>query len=147
VLFNLGGVVGGLVLGWLADRHSPHKVLWITYGFGAICVGSIGFLGFSIPLIMSVIMVAGFCGVGGQSVANALAATSYPTSMRATGIGWALGIGRAGSIVGPVVGGIALSLGFDLRDIFLTAAVPALVAALAIALLGRLVRARAASGR
>jgi hypothetical protein len=46
-----------------------------------------------------------------------------------------------------VVGGIALSLGFDLRDIFLTAAVPALVAALAIALLGRLVRARAASGR
>jgi AAHS family 4-hydroxybenzoate transporter-like MFS transporter len=147
VLFNLGGVVGGLVLGWLADRHSPHKVLWITYGFGAICVGSIGFLGFSIPLIMSVIMVAGFCGVGGQSVANALAATSYPTSMRATGIGWALGIGRAGSIVGPVVGGIALSLGFDLRDIFLTAAVPALVAALAIAQLGRLVRARAASAR
>ena len=96
VLFNLGGVVGGLVLGWLADRHSPHKVLWITYGFGAICVGSIGFLGFSIPLIMSVIMVAGFCGVGGQSVANALAATSYPTSMRATGIGWALGVGRRG---------------------------------------------------
>jgi AAHS family 4-hydroxybenzoate transporter-like MFS transporter len=96
---------------------------------------------------MSVIMVAGFCGVGGQSVANALAATSYPTSMRATGIGWALGIGRAGSIVGPVVGGIALSLGFDLRDIFLTAAVPALVAALAIAQLGRLVRARAASAR
>jgi AAHS family 4-hydroxybenzoate transporter-like MFS transporter len=147
VLFNLGGVIGGLVLGWLSDRHNPYKVLWIAYAFGALCVGSIGFLGFSIPLIMAVIAVAGFCGVGGQGVANALAAISYPTSMRATGVGWALGIGRAGSIVGPVVGGIALSLGFGLREIFLTAAVPALVAALAIALLGQLLRGRAARAR
>ena len=48
--------------------------------------------------------------IGGQTGANVLAASIYPTFIRSTGVGWALGIGRIGSIVGPVLGGLMLSL-------------------------------------
>ena len=84
------------------------------------------------------IFVAGFCIVGGQIAANALAAGYYPTSVSATGVGWALGIGRIGSIVGPLVGGILLSLKWSAGEVFVAAAAAALCAALAAFSLGRL---------
>ena len=68
--------------------------------------------------------------VGGQTASNALAADFYPTAIRATGIGWALGIGRIGSILGPILGGVLLSYG-DARRVFWAAAVPAVIAACA----------------
>jgi len=63
--------------------------------------------------------------VGGQIASNALAATYYPTTMRSTGVGWALGIGRVGSIVGPLVGGIMISNQVGVQALFTTAAIPA----------------------
>jgi AAHS family 4-hydroxybenzoate transporter-like MFS transporter len=76
--------------------------------------------------------------VGGQIAANALAAGYYPTAVRATGVGWALGIGRVGSIIGPLVGGILLSLKWSAAEVFMTAAGAALCAALAALALSRL---------
>jgi AAHS family 4-hydroxybenzoate transporter-like MFS transporter len=67
--------------------------------------------------------------VGGQSGANVLAAEFYPTGIRATGSGWAMGIGRAGSIVGPIVGGVLLSSQLGMRRVFWVAALPPLIAA------------------
>jgi len=101
-------------------------------------VGAIGQLGHSAALVTSAIIVAGFCIVGGQIAANALAAGFYPTSVRATGVGWALGIGRVGSIVGPLVGGALLSLKWSAGEVFVAAAMAALCAALAAFSLGRL---------
>jgi AAHS family 4-hydroxybenzoate transporter-like MFS transporter len=68
---------------------------------------------------------------------NALAAEFYPTAVRSTGVGWALGIGRIGSIVGPVVGGLFIALGWSTDRIFVAAAVPAALAALAVFLIGQ----------
>ena len=101
-------------------------------------VGAIGQLGHSAVLVTSAIFVAGFCVVGGQIAANALAAAFYPTAVRATGVGWALGIGRVGSIIGPLVGGILLSLKWSAAEVFVTAAGAALCAALASLALSRL---------
>jgi AAHS family 4-hydroxybenzoate transporter-like MFS transporter len=84
------------------------------------------------------IFVAGFCVIGGQIAANALTAAFYPTAVRATGVGWALGIGRVGSIIGPLVGGILLSMKWNAADVFMTAAGAALCAALAAFALSRL---------
>jgi AAHS family 4-hydroxybenzoate transporter-like MFS transporter len=85
------------------------------------------------------IMAAGIGAgtVGAQNCNNGVAAKLYPTSIRATGVGWALAVGRIGSIVGPVVGGILLSTKVDIRTIFLVAAVPPLVAAGAYLAMGR----------
>jgi AAHS family 4-hydroxybenzoate transporter-like MFS transporter len=84
------------------------------------------------------IFAAGFCMVGGQIAANALAAGFYPTSIRATGVGWALGIGRVGSIIGPLVGGVLLTMKWSAGAVFMAAAGAALCAALAAFSLSRL---------
>jgi AAHS family 4-hydroxybenzoate transporter-like MFS transporter len=84
------------------------------------------------------IFAAGFCIVGGQIAANALAAGFYPTAVRATGVGWALGIGRVGSILGPLVGGALLIAKWSTQAVFMAAAIAALCAALAAFSLGRI---------
>jgi AAHS family 4-hydroxybenzoate transporter-like MFS transporter len=71
---------------------------------------------------------AGFGVAGSQVGVNALAAAYYPTASRATGVSWANGVGRIGSVLGSMVGGFLLSLGWDLSTIFSVAAIPALVA-------------------
>jgi AAHS family 4-hydroxybenzoate transporter-like MFS transporter len=62
-----------------------------------------------------------------------LSSEFYPTRIRSTGVGWALGIGRIGSIVGPLVGGLLLSQSTPMRDVFWAAVIPALAATLAAA--------------
>jgi len=99
-----------------------------------------------VVFVAMAIFAAGFCMVGGQIAANALAATFYPTSIRATGVGWALGIGRAGSIVGPLVGGALLSMKWSVAEVFMTAAGAALCAALAALSLSRLAGMGGSSG-
>jgi AAHS family 4-hydroxybenzoate transporter-like MFS transporter len=129
--FQVGGTAGTLLLGRLFDRFAPFVVLAATYVGASAFVLLIGAVGVSLRLLFLTIFGAGFCVVGGQCAANALAAESYPTSIRSTGVGWALGVGRIGSIVGPLVGGVLLSLDWPARSIFLFAAAPVLVAALA----------------
>ena len=74
------------------------------------------------------VFASGVGVIGGQTVSNALTADFYPTAIRSTGIGWALGIGRIGSILGPILGGFLLSYGGSARRVFWFAAVPALIA-------------------
>lgn len=136
VLLNAGGIVGGLALGWCVDRRGPYALLTAAFVLAAVCVALIGAVGSSIPLIMTVVFVAGFFVIGSQFCMNALAAAFYPTGIRATGVGWALGIGRIGSIVGPVVGGWVIALGWDASQLFLAAAAPALLSSLAVLLIG-----------
>ena len=138
-MLQVGGVVGVVTLGRLIDRFS-FRALALTYLVASGAIFSIGYAGHSIGLATVAIFATGFCIVGGQTAANALAATFYPTAVRATGVGWALGIGRIGSIVGPLVGGALLALHWASRDLFAAAAVPAVVAAaaaLGLALMAR----------
>jgi AAHS family 4-hydroxybenzoate transporter-like MFS transporter len=96
-------------------------------------IAGIGFSGSSVAAIVATVFGAGFCIVGAQIGANAMAAGYYPTAIRSTGVGWALGIGRIGSIVGPWVGGLILSLEWKTSSLFLTAVVPAVIASAAAA--------------
>src|SRR6476660_4549891 len=99
-MLQVGGVVGTFALGSIIDRFS-FRALALVYFLAVFAVGAIGQLGHSVVFVTMAIFAAGFCIVGGQIAANALAAGFYPTAVRATGVGWALGIGRVGSIVGP----------------------------------------------
>lgn len=142
-IFWIGGLIGNLLLGWLVDRHGFGPTLAVNLLAGAAGVALIGQVSGSIPLAGLVIAVAGFCILGGQSALNALAAAFYPTSVRSTGAGWALGIGRLGSIFGPVIGGELMRLGWTTADLLVAAAAPCLVALacnLLLWLLGRLPR-------
>jgi AAHS family 4-hydroxybenzoate transporter-like MFS transporter len=136
-MLQVGGVIGTFALGSIIDRFS-FRALALVYFIAVFAVGAIGQLGHSAVLVTIAIFIAGFCIVGGQIAANALAAGFYPTAVRATGVGWALGIGRIGSIVGPLIGGILLSLKWNPGEVFLAAAGAALCAALAAFALSRM---------
>jgi MFS transporter, AAHS family, 4-hydroxybenzoate transporter len=138
-MLQVGGVVGSFALGSVIDRFS-FRALALVYFIAVFAISAIGQFGHSAVFVTIAIFAAGFCTVGGQIAANALAAGFYPTSLRATGVGWALGIGRVGSIIGPLVGGVLLAQKWSPAAVFLAAAAAALCASLAALGLSRLVR-------
>jgi AAHS family 4-hydroxybenzoate transporter-like MFS transporter len=123
-----GGMAGNLLLGWMIDRHGFGRVLVSVFACASLAIAAIGQVAGVMPSALAAIAVAGFCVIGGQAALNAVAAIYYPTAIRTTGIGWAMGIGRLGSILGPVVGGELLRLNWASGDLFLAAAVPPLLA-------------------
>lgn len=136
-MLQIGGVVGTFALGSVIDRFS-FRALALVYFIAVFAVAAIGQLGHSVVFVTMAIFAAGFCMVGGQIAANALAAGFYPTSVRSTGVGWALGIGRVGSIIGPLVGGALMTAKWSTGSVFMAAATAAFCAALAAFSLSRL---------
>ena len=136
-LLQIGGVVGAFTLGPLVDRYGPGLVLGSAFATAAVCVMVIGLAGSSVPVTL---VAAGLCGIGtigAQNCNNGVAAKFYPAAIRATGVGWALAVGRIGSILGALIGGALLTTGIDNRTLFLLAALPPLCAALAYIGMGR----------
>ncbi|HMI98088.1 MAG TPA: aromatic acid/H+ symport family MFS transporter [Micropepsaceae bacterium] len=134
---QFAGVAAAFAMGPLVDRYGPQRVLPVAFIIAALCIAGIGLAGSAVAFTMVMAFGIGIGTVGAQNCNNGVAAKFYPTSIRATGVGWALAVGRIGSIVGPVVGGILLSTHVDIRTIFLFAAIPPLVATLAYLAMGR----------
>lgn len=131
-------VLGALCLARLITLYGYFRVLPISYLLGAAGIALIGQVASSADLLFAVVFVVGFCAIGGLNGINALAVASYPFHLRSTGIGWALGVGRFGSILAPVIGGMLLARHWSVEAMFLLASVPALVLVLALLLLRRL---------
>jgi len=126
VLLNLGGIIGSIIMGRISDRRGPFRILALAYGGGTIAVAGVGLMiGSSVPVLLSAIFVVGLCVTGAQLNIVALAANYYPIYMRSTGIGWSMGMGRVGSIVGPTVGGVLVAFGLVRGQLFYVAAIPA----------------------
>jgi AAHS family 4-hydroxybenzoate transporter-like MFS transporter len=142
-LFQAGGVISTLLGGRAVDAYGAYRVLTPAYFFAGLAIAAIGFAVASPPLLLLVATVAGFCLIGGQTGVNALASTFYPTFIRSTGVGWALGVGRIGSIAGPGVGGILIALKWPTTAIFIIGGIAALCAAVALFAMGHTPAARA----
>jgi MFS transporter, AAHS family, 4-hydroxybenzoate transporter len=136
VAMTIGGFAGTLGMGWLLDRFSIERMMAVNY---AVAAGFIALLavvaGERWPMAL-ISVAAGFCIVGGQTGANALVAYRHPTYVRATALAWALGAGRIASIVGPLLAGLVISLGWSSRSTFFLAVIPALCASGTVLLLG-----------
>jgi MFS transporter, AAHS family, 4-hydroxybenzoate transporter len=130
-IFSVGGIIGSLVQGPLLSGSCARWVLPIEFATSAVLIALLAFAGDSFALMLVLALVLGLCVSGAQAGLNALAASFYPTAIRATGVGWASGIGRIGSIIGPTLGGALLSMQWTPRQIFLAATLPALGAATA----------------
>jgi AAHS family 4-hydroxybenzoate transporter-like MFS transporter len=136
VLFSLGGAIGALLLAQLMSKHGSRQMLTWFFSLAAfLCVGVVRLGGSSSLFIMLVIFLSGFLTISAQVGLNATAAGIYPTDIRATGVGWALGLGRVGAITGPVIGGVLASLRLDIQGYFLIFGLLLTVAAVAVALL------------
>jgi len=136
-LLQVGALIGTLLIGAGLDRFAGNWLLVPAYLLGSLSIAAIGvFSSISLGLTTLAVLLAGFGIIGGQTAGNALAAQTYPTQIRSTGVGWALGIGRIGSIIGPLVAAGLLLVHVSVKGIFLVSAVPALLAAGAIAFFG-----------
>jgi AAHS family 4-hydroxybenzoate transporter-like MFS transporter len=136
-MFPAGGVLGALLWGRMIDRYWPPTVLATAYAVFAICTALIGPSSVFFAMLVIVLLGAGI-GAGGQMATNAFGGIVYPTPMKATGIGWMLGVGRTGSMIGPLLGGAMLALHWSVSEILLATAIPATIAALSAYLIGRM---------
>ncbi|MDV2455947.1 MFS transporter [Acinetobacter towneri] len=128
---NIGGMIGAIGGGALADRFHIKKVLTIMFICGA---AALILLGFNSPQIVlyTLIAVAGAATIGSQILLYTFVAQYYPSTVRSTGMGWASGIGRIGAIVGPVLTGALLTMNLPHQMNFFAIAIPGVIAALAI---------------
>jgi AAHS family 4-hydroxybenzoate transporter-like MFS transporter len=138
-LTTVGGIVAAFFIGPMMDRRGPFATLAVVYLLGAVFMtGFAGAVsGASSRLLLVAAFLAGTCVTGGQMSVIALAAVLYPPRIRSVGVGWALGIGRVGGIVGPLAVGSALGAGHPPRAVFLAMAAGLLVAAAAVVALAR----------
>jgi AAHS family 4-hydroxybenzoate transporter-like MFS transporter len=137
---QLGGTIGAFGLAWLIARGGFMPMLTLTFAVATVSIALIGQPGLSLLLLGFIVFVAGWAVIGGQPGLNALSATFYPTYLRSTGLGWGLGIGRIGSIVGPYIGGVLIGLQWGPQELFYATAVPALISTLTIIALSFTIR-------
>ena len=129
-LFALGGVFGTPVAGLLVSRFAARNVLPTALVGSAITLSAVGSATQSIALVVMLLGFAGFFLGVASSGLIALAPLLYSTAIRSTGLGWAMGIGRLGSFVGPLAIGLLVDRGWQIADSFIALGVPALCASL-----------------
>ena len=131
-MFQLGGTVGALLVGWLMDRWNANRVIAVSYVLGALMLVTLGLNGLTSASLALLVAGVGFFLSGAQTGLNGFAPGVYPTQARATGVSWMLGMGRLGSILGSSIGGVLLSSGWGFEGIFAALALPAVIAGLSI---------------
>jgi AAHS family 4-hydroxybenzoate transporter-like MFS transporter len=145
-LTTVGGIVAAFITGPAMDRIGAYRTLGVFYLAGAVFVAATGIaLGAPLWVLTIANFLAGCAISGGQKSLIALAAVFYPASVRATGVGWALGIGRVGGILGPIVVGAALAAHWSAGAVFYAMAVPVLAAGFAVLYLDRRYKTRGAA--
>ena len=137
VLLNGGGALGTATLGHLLDRYGVFKVMAISYFIGGIAIVTVGW-GTSPAVLIPAIFISGTCMMGAQCAMYAAVAMVYPTAIRAAGVGTTMGWGRLGSIIGPAVGTVFVTLNWPITAIFLAASAPIFAASSIIYLVGRI---------
>ncbi|MCB1678881.1 MAG: MFS transporter [Halioglobus sp.] len=129
---NAGGLCGIL---WLGYRSAVSGLRFMIAAFmvtAGILMMAFGFLGNNVAALMAVAVAMGFFGQAGFIGLYSVAARLYPAHVRATGIGWAIGLGRIGAIIGPSVAGLLIGLGWERPNYFMVLAIPFFVGATAI---------------
>ncbi|HEN8800858.1 MFS transporter [Pseudomonas sp. CM25] len=135
-LFQFGGVLSAVGVGWAMDRFNPHKVIGIFYLLAGVFAYAVGQSLGNITLLATLVLIAGMCVNGAQSAMPSLAARFYPTQGRATGVSWMLGIGRFGAILGAWSGATLLGLGWNFEQVLTALLVPAGLAAVGVIVKG-----------
>ena len=134
VAFSVGGIFGAVGLARLIDKSRSYRGLVVTFFAAAVSIAGIGLLVSNWYALLAVTFLCGLLTVGGNIVLSAYSATVYPTAIRSTGVGWVVGWGRVGAIVGALFGTALVKAGLSIQSAYLIAAIPAVIGGVAIAL-------------
>ena len=131
---NIGGMLGAIGGGYMADRFNLAKVLCTLFFSGAI---ALFLLSYSLPtfILYICIAIAGAASIGGQILLLAYMSQFYSSNIRATGLGMALGVGRLGAILGPILCGWLLSLNLPINYNFIALAIPCVIAVISVSMI------------
>ncbi|MDH3415446.1 MAG: MFS transporter [Gammaproteobacteria bacterium] len=129
-LFNLGGVIGVWILGILSTRWKLTNIVFTLMFSASVFMVIFAAMPGDIDLLLTLIFIIGLLQQGGFTGLYAAAAKAYPTSMRSTGIGWSIGLGRFGAVAGPAVAGYLIAGGLDMAANFYIFAVPLAISAI-----------------
>ncbi|TAE55914.1 MAG: MFS transporter [Bacteroidetes bacterium] len=130
-VFNLGAFAGILTQGYFSSKLGLEPVLAFFFFLTAFLMLVFGGISDSI-LILVFLGLIGFGIQGGFVGLYSVAARLYPTEIRSTGIGWAIGIGRLGAMAGPLLGGLLVTMQLSMAQHFYVFAAPALLAGVAV---------------
>lgn len=125
-LYHFGGTLGGIAVSVLLNRFG-FAAIAVLFGLAAPAIAAIGMDGLSTTALTYISGFAGLAVLGAQFGNNACSGLIYPTEARSQGVGWALGIGRIGSIVGPYVGGVLVAMNMPMQELFLWASLPMVI--------------------
>ena len=128
---NVGATVGSILMGWVADQWGVGKSLILFFLVAFVTITSLGYA-MNMTILYILVAVAGAATVGTQNLTHSYTSQFYPVTIRSTALGWALGVGRIGAILGPIIGGILLASGLTLQLNFIVFASPGVIAALAV---------------
>ena len=129
--FNLGAVPGILVLAFLTTRLSLVPLLSLFFVSASAVLAYVGLAEPSgLDSLMVLMFVGGVFLHGGFTCLYALATKTYPSDIRAAGVGWAAGLGRTGAIVSPLLAAMLISMGWGMYSLFLVFALPLLAGGL-----------------
>ncbi|MGH8264135.1 MAG: MFS transporter [Steroidobacterales bacterium] len=140
VLIQAGGIVSGLLMAWGVDRGKTVLSMVTAYACTAVGLGLFLVLASTGPGWWILLFVIGWGSSGTQFALNALAAAFYPPVIRSTGIGWAVGIGRIGAILGPLAGGLPFIKTLPTSDILGLMVIPVFLCAICTSFLPRVWR-------
>jgi len=131
LVLNLSAAVGGIVAGTAADRWGSKRVISISYLLAGLSIALLSVKS-SMFIVYSLVGVAGFGTIGTTLILNAYISKYFSAENRATALGWALGFGRIGAILGPILAGLFITWNFDSSTTFYVFASAAIVAAVSV---------------
>lgn len=130
VCLNLGAFCGSVSLGFLSNRFGLTRVIGAFFLASAVFVIAYGTARVNVVLVLMLVFLLMYFVQGAFTGLYAVAARLYPTEIRTTGIGWAIGAGRLGAIFGPIVAGLLLGAGVTIGWTFAVYAVPMILGAI-----------------
>lgn len=136
---NLGAIIGSIVTAWAGDRFGPIRSGIVAAGVAGIAL----LLLLTYPPVVAVYVILILAGVGThgtQILIIAAVANFYPSNMRGTALGWALGVGRIGAVVAPQLAGLLLAWNLGVNSNFIMFGAAALLSAISLSILLRLQR-------
>lgn len=132
VLINLGGILGGLCLGWASSRLLISKLISGYMLVTAILMVAFGYLSSSLMVSILLGILIGFFLFGSMIGLYALVPSFYPVVIRTTGMGWAIGVGRFGAILSPLLAGVLLDGQWSVFWLYLLFSLPMVLSAIVL---------------
>jgi AAHS family 3-hydroxyphenylpropionic acid transporter len=119
IFFNVGGVVGSVLIGFLLDRARRLRTVFFTYSIMCAALLGLALLRPELLLTCAVVFCCGSTLIGAQAIIYVSAPVCYATAFRGTGVGSAVAIGRVGAVAGPLVGGMLLAGGYSVSTLLI----------------------------